>query len=173
MSGIELNKIVASILLASLIAMVVGVVANVLYKPVLKVAKRGYEVPVTATAEAGGEAVKAEPINIEALMAKANAANGANVMKKCASCHNIGKGEPAKVGPNLWDIVGAKRGKQEGYAYSKVLSEADGVWDNDHLFGLLISPAKYMPGTKMSFAGLKNPQDIADVIAFLKENAAK
>lgn len=172
MSGLELNKIIAAILLASLIAMVASVVSNILYKPKLEAAERGYKVDIAEDDSAApgdkGEELK---IDIEALMAKANAEAGAKVAKKCIACHTLDKGGANKVGPNLWNIVNAPKGKRPGFVYSKVMAAAGGVWDQQHLFDFLKRPGKYMPGTKMSFAGLSKPEDSADVIAYLKENA--
>ena len=172
MSGIELNKIAAAILLASLIAMLVGVVANVLYKPKLEVAERGYHIEV-AEVDSSDSANTAEeaPLNIEELMASANAEAGARIIKKCVACHTFDQGGANKVGPNLWKIVNAQKGKKGRFAYSKAMLAAGGSWDQQSLFDFLKKPGKYMPGTKMSFAGIRKPDDIANVIAYLQEKA--
>jgi cytochrome c len=171
MSGLELNKIAAAILLASLIAMVVGVVSNILYKPKLEIAQRGYQIEVSE--ESVGIAGQPEaPLNIEELMANANADAGAKTIKKCVACHTMDQGGSNKVGPNLWKIVNAQKGKHSGFPYSKAMVAAGGTWDNDSLFHFLNRPSKFLPGTKMSFAGISKPEDIADVIAYLKEKAS-
>lgn len=171
MSGLELNKIAAAILLASLIAMVVGVVSNILYKPKLEVAQRGYQIEVAEDSASDIPGQPEEPLNIEELMANANAEAGAKTIKKCVACHSFDQGGASKVGPNLWKIVNAQKGKKPGYAYSKAMLAAGGSWDNESLFHFLKRPGKYMPGTKMSFAGIRKPEDIANVIAYLKEKA--
>lgn len=173
MSGLELNKIAAAILLASLIAMVVGVVSNILYKPKLEVAQRGYQIEVAegSRSDAPGGEVEA-PLNIEELMASANADAGAKIIKKCVSCHSLDQGGANKVGPNLWKIVNAQKGKKTGFPYSKAMLAAGGSWDNESLFHFLKKPSKYMPGTKMSFAGIRKTDDIVNVIAYLKEKAS-
>jgi len=172
MSGLELNKIVAAILIASLTAMVVGVVANILYKPNLDLAKRGYQIEVAeedgGTLEAGVEEVLP---NIEELMATANAEAGAKTIKKCVACHTFDQGGANKVGPNLWKIVNSKKAQKPGFAYSKVMAAAGGSWDEQSLFDFLKKPGKYLPGTKMSFVGIRKPEDIANVVAYLKEKA--
>lgn len=174
-SGLERNKIAAAILLASLIAMVVGTVANILYKPQLNVAERGYKVEISGggnlTDHAGVINEENQPVDIEKIMANANAEAGAKIIKKCVSCHSFAQNEPHKIGPNLWKIVDAPKGASQGYSYSKTMLNAGGIWDQNSLYHFLNKPGAYLPGTKMSFAGISNPQDIANVIAYLKETS--
>ena len=171
MSGLELNKIAAAVLLASLIAMVVGVVANALYKPKLEIAQRGYQVEVSEASSVHDEAPEV-PVDIAGLMATANAEDGAKIVKKCLACHSLEEGGANKIGPHLWKVYGAAKAKRDGYAYSKAMAAAGGIWDNESLYHFLNKPSKFMPGTKMSFAGLSKPQDIVNVIAYLKEKAS-
>lgn len=168
MSGFELNKIAASVLLAGLITLIVGIVANALYKPELKPATRGYSVAVSEESPAGAEPAPEIKIDIAALMKAANAEAGKEVVKKCVACHTFEKGGANKVGPHLWDVVGKDKGKAEGYKYSTALVAAGGKWDEESLFHFLNKPSKFIPGTKMTFAGLTKPEDIANVIAYLK-----
>lgn len=171
-AGLELNKIAAAILLASLITTLVGFITNILYKPELDIANRGYQIEVdSAEGDNPGQAVKEEKIDIAQLMQTANAASGANIAKKCISCHSFNKNGANKIGPNLWQIVNAEKGKKPGFTYSKALLAKGGVWSEENLFHFLQKPAKYIPGTKMSFVGLRKVQDIADIIAYLKEQA--
>jgi len=102
-----------------------------------------------------------------------NAEEGAEVFKKCRACHDVGPEAKNKVGPLLNEIVGRKAGTIEGFAYSEANKSAGGkglVWTEDVLFKYLENPLAFMPGTKMAFAGLKDPQDRKDVIAFLKKH---
>jgi cytochrome c len=169
MSGFELNKLIASILLASLIAMLVGTLVNILYKPILSPAQRGYQVAVTEdSSPAGEDATPEAPIDVPALMKLANAEAGRNVAKKCIACHTLGKGEAHKIGPNLWNIVGETKGAREGYKFSDAMIAKGGKWDEEALYYFLNKPRAYVPGTKMSFVGLNKPEDIANVIGFLK-----
>jgi cytochrome c len=87
------------------------------------------------------------------------------------SCHTINKDGPTKVGPNLWNIVGAPKISSPNFAYSSAMQKAGGIWDIPSLFQFLHKPQTFIPGTKMSFIGLNNPQDIANVIAYLKLNS--
>jgi len=102
-----------------------------------------------------------------------NAEDGAEVFKKCRACHDVGPEAKNKVGPLLNDIIGRKAGTIEGFAYSEANKSAGSkglVWTEDVLFKYLENPLAFMPGTKMAFAGLKDPQDRKDIIAFLKNH---
>lgn len=171
MNGFELNKIVASILLASLIAMLIGMVANILYKPTLNPAYRGYSVATTGHSATPEQGVVEVVVDIEALIKTANAEAGREAIKKCISCHSFDKGGANKVGPNLWNIAGKEKASTVGYKYSSALTALGGKWDDADLFHFLQKPAKYAPGTKMTFAGISKPEDIANIIAFLKQIA--
>jgi len=102
-----------------------------------------------------------------------NAEEGAEVFKKCRACHDVGPEAKNKVGPLLNDIIGRRAGTIEGFTYSEANKSAGSkglVWTEDVLFKYLENPLAFMPGTKMAFAGLKDPQDRKDLIAFLKKH---
>src|SRR5215831_478770 len=108
-----------------------------------------------------------------AMAQEGNAEEGAEVFKKCRACHDVGPEAKNKVGPLLNDIVGRKAGTIEGFNYSEANKSAGSkglVWTEDVLFKYLENPLAFMPGTKMAFAGLKDPQDRKDLIAFLKKH---
>lgn len=101
-----------------------------------------------------------------------DATNGEQVFKKCAACHRIGEGAKNLVGPQLNGLVGRKAGTVEGFNYSEANKKAatDGlVWTEEVLLKYLENPVAFMPGTKMSFAGVKDETDRKDVIAYLKK----
>ena len=103
-------------------------------------------------------------------LADGDAAAGEKVFIKCKACHENEQGVN-KIGPTLKGVVGRKGASVEGYAYSdgaKAKSAEGLVWDEATLAAYLPDPKAYVPGTKMAFAGLKNPQEVADVIAYLK-----
>jgi cytochrome c len=128
------------------------------------VEKGGY--PVEAAQEdAGGAAAAVVPI--ATLMQTADAVKGAEVFKKCASCHTITSGGANGVGPNLYAILGAKHGHSAGFAYSAGMLAKPGNWDFDSLNSWLTKPKAYVEGTKMSFAGLSKGEDRANLIAYL------
>ena len=114
-----------------------------------------------APAAAGGTA------GTVALFAKANAENGAAIFKKCAACHTNAKGKPKGVGPNLWGVVNRPKASFEGFEYSEGMKGKGGNWTFDDLATFIANPKGFVTGTKMVFNGLPNPDDAADVIAYL------
>ena len=91
-------------------------------------------------------------------------------LAQCKVCHNFAKGQPNKIGPNLHGVVGRKAGAVAGFSYSAAMkTKAAGglVWNAATLDPWLAAPAKYMPGTKMAYAGLKDPAQRKAVIAYL------
>lgn len=97
---------------------------------------------------------------------------GEKVFKQCQTCHTNQPGKN-KVGPTLYGVIGRTAGTVEGYNYSKANKEAGIVWTEDEMFVYLENPKAKIPGTKMSFAGLKKPEDRANVIAYLQEDYKK
>lgn len=91
---------------------------------------------------------------------------GKKVFKKCKACHEA-KADKNKSGPSLYKIVGASSGAVEGFSYSGAMAEANLVWDEETLAAFLAKPKEVVPGNKMAFPGLKKPEQIQDVIAYL------
>jgi cytochrome c len=172
--GFEINKIAGAVFLAGIIAMVAGLTAEGLYKGSIseheEEIKRGYTIEGAASETAeGGEAPKeVKPVDILPLLAKADVKAGEAVVKKCASCHTFDKGGKNGVGPNQWNLVGNHFAHNDSYSYSAALTGAkDKKWGFQELSDFLAAPKKYLPGNKMSFAGVSNPQDRANLIAYL------
>jgi cytochrome c len=130
--------------------------------------KMGYA--VQGVEQEGGAAVAEKPFAF--YMSQGDAGKGEAVFKKCAACHNADKGGANALGPNLYGVVGdAAATGRGGFAFSDALKAKGGKWDFDNLNAWLNSPKAYAPGTKMTFAGLSNPQDRADVIAYLNKQS--
>jgi cytochrome c len=132
--------------------------------------KPGYAVEGEAEG-AGGGAAAVEPI--AARLAKADVAKGADVFKQCTACHTINQGGANGIGPNLYATMGEPiaQGKA-GYAFSDPLKAIGGSWDFDKMDAWLTSPRKFAAGTKMTFAGLADPQARANVIAYLNSQGS-
>ncbi|MCH7806773.1 MAG: cytochrome c family protein [Proteobacteria bacterium] len=100
-------------------------------------------------------------------LAEGDAAAGAKVFNKCKTCH-ITSGEAKRMGPSLECVFGRTAGSVEGYRYSKAMASSGVVWSHDTMAEYLKNPRQYLKGTKMAFAGLKNDQQIEDLLAFLE-----
>lgn len=96
-----------------------------------------------------------------------NAANGEKAFVVCKTCHVVEAGKN-RIGPSLYGVVGRKSGSVPGYTYSAANKAKGVVWTPQVLYVYLENPMKYIPGTKMTYAGLKDPQKRADVIAYLQ-----
>jgi len=99
-----------------------------------------------------------------------DAARGKTVFARCAACHDLNTGA-IRMGPSLKGVVGRKAGTFANFSYSAGMKGKGVVWGPDTLDQFLTAPMKYVPGTRMAFPGLSNPQDRADVIAYLKAAA--
>jgi cytochrome c len=130
--------------------------------------KEGFAV----AAEAGGEAGAAAAVPIATLLATADVAKGEAVFKKCAACHTVAQGGPNGIGPNLWAALGKPHGHVAGFSYSDALKSVPGNWDFEGMDKWLANPKKYAPGTKMTFAGLGNPEERANLIAYLNSQGS-
>jgi cytochrome c len=160
------NTIAGWVLFAGIVALGGSLMAGEVFKSE-RPEKMGYPIE-GVEAEAGAEAEKP----IEFYLASADPAKGADVFKKCQACHTIEQGAPNGLGPNLWAALGKPHGHVPGFAYSDALKGTPGVWDWNSMSEWLANPKKYAPGTKMTFAGLSNPQDRANVIAFLNSKSS-
>jgi cytochrome c len=134
-----------------------------------KVAKPGFKDEVTEET-GGGAAVADVPPDWGTVLKTADPAAGAAVFEKCKSCHNADNGGANGTGPNLWGVVGRQPGSHPGFAYSdamKAFGAKQPTWDYEHIYEFIKGPQAYINGTKMTFVGLKQPQDRINVIAYL------
>jgi cytochrome c len=161
------NTINGWILFAGIVALGGTIVSGEVFKGE-RPEKMGYPIEGVVAEGEGAEAAKP----IEFYLASADPAKGEQVFKKCTACHNADKGGANALGPNLWGVLGEPIGKgAHGFAFSEALAGKGGTWDWNTLSDWLANPKKFAPGTKMTFAGLSNPEDRANVIAFLNAHS--
>ncbi len=172
MDNLKTNKILAGFLLAGLLAMGGGKIAEILI-PDQELDENAYPVEIQQVADSGQATTPSNqgPEPILALLASADIEAGMKVAKKCTACHEFDADGQNKTGPMLWDIVDASKGTKDGFNYSDALVSMGGAWDYDALNTFLYKPKAYIKGTKMNFAGLKKPSDRANMIAYLRSLA--
>lgn len=170
MDSFEFNKIAGAVLSAMLFifgakALVEAVGAS--HAP----QKVGYELPAPKGGSGPGK-VAAEAFNfakVAELLPKANADGGKDIFKACTQCHTPEKGGQNKQGPNLWGVIGRDVAKHAGFTnYSPALAEKGGKWTWETLATYLNDPRSAIPRNSMSFAGVKDPNDLADLLAYLR-----
>jgi cytochrome c len=162
------NTIAGWVLFAGIVALGSSIVAGELFHSE-RPKKMGYPIAGVVEEGEGGAAAAEQPI--ETYLAKADPAKGQQTFNKCMACHNADKGGANQLGPNLWNVLGEPIGQGKGFAFSDALSKKGGTWNWDDLSQWLTSPRTFAPGTKMTFAGLSDPQDRANVIAFLNSHS--
>ncbi len=125
--------------------------------------KMGYAIDGVVSSEGGAAAA----VPVETLLATADAAKGEATFKKCASCHTITPGGASGIGPNLHGIMGKKMAAIGGFAYSDGLKALGGSWDFKSTNDWLTNPKKMVAGTKMTFAGLSDAQERANLLVYM------
>lgn len=162
------NTIAGWTLFAGIVALGASIVAGETFHSE-RPEEMGYPIEgVVQEGEGGAEAEK--PIAF--YLATADAAAGEQVFKKCTACHNADPGGANALGPALYGVMGNPVAAHPGFAFSDALKGVGGTWDWDTMSAWLASPKKFAPGTKMTFAGLSNPQDRANIMAFLNSRDA-
>lgn len=116
-------------------------------------------------------AVMAVGLMTSAALADDKAA-GKKVFNKCKACHTLEEGGKKRVGPNLYGIIGRAAGTSEGFKYSKAMTESGIVWDEAQLGAFLTKPKAVVPKTKMAFPGIKKPEQLEDLIAYIVEETS-
>ena len=169
MDSFEWNKIIGAVLGTVIFIFVVRLVAEAVYEPATP-AKPGYFVEGVVENAGGSTAAPVEETvpDFGTVLASADAAAGKTVSARCEQCHDINKGGPNKIGPALWGVIGRARATNPGFSYSSAMMSDHAPWTFAQLFKYLKSPATMVPGTKMSFAGLRSAQDRINLIAFLR-----
>ena len=162
------NTIAGWTLFAGIVALGASIVAGETFHEE-RPHQMGYPIEgVVVEGENGAEAE--QPIAV--YLAKADAAAGEQVFKKCTACHNADPGGANALGPALYGVMGNPVASHPGFAFTDALKGKGGNWDWDTMSAWLANPKKFAPGTKMTFAGLSNPQDRANVMTFLNSRDA-
>ena len=163
------NTIAGWVLAAGIVALGSSIVfGKMFHSAVPGEGKQGYAIQGVESGEAG--AVAAVPL--ATLLASADIAKGEATFAKCKGCHSIEAGGANGIGPNLNAVLGKKHGHIAGFAYSEALLKAPGMWDWENMNKWLTSPKKYAAGTKMSFAGLGNPEERASLLLYLNSQGS-
>lgn len=128
----------------------------------------GTQEPAAGTPPAPGDD------NLAAMVAGADVAKGKMLFLQCRACHSlVPEAEPGKIGPTLYGVIGRSAGTVPGYAYSGALAKSGITWTPEQISRWLARPSQFLPGNKMLFVGIEDPQDRADIIAFIREESAK
>lgn len=170
MDTFELNKFAGAILGVVLIVFVVAKFSETVFHPHEMEGQAYGEIDVAE--DTMGAVAEAEPetLPLPVLLAAANVEKGERVSKKCASCHSFEKDGKNKVGPNLYNILGAVPGAKD-YSYSVAMKEKGGRWTYAEMDAFLESPRNALPGTKMSFAGLRRAEERAAILLYLRQQS--
>jgi len=170
MDSFEINKMIGAFLATVFVMFSISLASDALFARHAP-EKPGYAIEVAEAPAGGGSAAEEGPTALS-LLATADPAAGEAVFRKCTACHTADKGGANKIGPNLWDVVNRPIASHEGFSYSAAMREfsqgGSQHWDYEHLSHFLVSPRSLVNGTAMAFAGIKNPQEEANLIAYLR-----
>jgi cytochrome c len=169
MDSFELNKLLGALLGAVFIVFSVSLISDtIFYAPTPATPGYVIEVPEQEVADEGP--VEEGP-NVLALIADGDVTAGEAAFRRCASCHTPEEGGANRVGPNLWNTVMQPITHAEGFNYSSAMrafAEQEEIWTYEHLAGFLENPRGYVPGTTMAFAGIRDVQEKANLIAYMR-----
>lgn len=174
MDDLGWNKIFGAILATALVILGLKQAAEMIYAPQIAT-KPGYAIQVADEGGGGASDKPDVPPDWGTVLPAADVAAGQAVSTKCTSCHTFNAGGANGTGPNNYGVVGRKPGSVAGFTYSSAMTEFGGkhsAWTYDELYNFLANPQGYVSGTKMSFVGLKKPEDRVNLIAWLRQQSA-
>ncbi len=173
MNSFEWNKVAGAVLGTLLFVMVIRIGTEMFFEHE-EPAKPGYVVEgVVEDTHAGAAAAPVAEVipDFGTVLPAADVAAGQAIAQRCTQCHDLSAAHAPKIGPGLYGVVNRQPGTMAGFSYSGAMKAVAEAWTYEHLFRFLKSPAAVVPGTKMSFAGLRSPEDRINLIAFLRSNA--
>ena len=107
-----------------------------------------------------------------AVAAAGDPARGKTLFLQCRACHSLAaESEPGKIGPTLYGVIGRVAGSVPGFAYSDAVAKSGITWTPEQLDRWLTRPSDFLPDNRMVFVGIQNPQDRADIIAFIRQES--
>ena len=169
MSELSTNKVLGAILGAALLTVGLGVIVPEFFTHEPP-AHPGDAIAVAAADAGGGAAAPEVPPDWGTVLPKADVAAGQAATQVCQACHNFTAAGTNMIGPGLYGVVGRKPGSHSGFAYSQAMTDfgsKNPAWDYQRIFEFIKGPQAYVSGTKMTYAGLKDPQSRINVIAYL------
>jgi cytochrome c len=169
MDSFELNKIIGAVLASCILLLVTSFTASAIFAA-NPPEKPGFAIAAKEAAGGAKEGAAAAPPSepIEKLLQTASVDKGQAAAKVCTTCHTFEKNGPNRVGPNLYGIVGDKKGEgRGGFNFSAAMKAKGGTWTYDDLNQFLTNPKAFVPGTAMGFAGIQKDSQRADVIDYL------
>jgi cytochrome c len=172
MDSWEWNKIAGAVLGTLIFVLIIRFATESLFtvEPPAKEANHVEGVVTASASSAGAAAAPVEEVapDFGTALPKADVHAGQAVAARCQQCHDISKGGPDKIGPELWNVIGRPRASEATFSYSSAMSSDHTPWSYALLFKYLKSPQAMVPGTKMSFAGLRSTDDRINLLAYLR-----
>lgn len=165
MSSLAINKVLAAVCVTGLGVLGLQTLGHTVYHQ--EGGEFAYAVEIEETS-APTEVVEIGPPDFGVLLASADVSRGERTARLCISCHTFEKGGAMGTGPNLYDVIGRVAGTVEGFRYSQAMIDYGKAWGFQNMYDYLEDPKAYVPGTNMSFAGIRKREDRINLIEYLR-----